>query len=142
MGNPSLFPLLEECGGRDILIVQINPIYRDEVPTSAVAIMNRLNEITFNASLIKEVRTIALLKQLLETLGLTDQPCWRDVHFHRINADHELRDLSVSSKLNAEWAFLQYLHDIGQTTAKRWLDQNFDALGTRSTLDIDSVYLR
>ncbi|MBK8510116.1 MAG: patatin-like phospholipase family protein [Candidatus Competibacteraceae bacterium] len=141
MGNPSLFPLLEECGGRDILIVQINPIQRDEVPTSAAAIMNRLNEITFNASLIKDIGAIASLKRTMEAGGSTEPACWRDVRFHRISADHELRDLSVSSKLNAEWAFLIHLRDIGRASAEHWLERNFDALGERSTLDIDAVYL-
>lgn len=140
MANPSMMPLLEECGGRDILIVQINPIQRDELPTSAAAIMNRINEITFNASLIKDINAIASLKRTMEAGGLTEPACWRDVRFHRISADHELRDLSVSSKLNAEWAFLIHLRDIGRASAKQWLDRNFDALGERSTLDIDAVY--
>lgn len=141
MGNPSLFPLVEECSGRDIIIVQINPIYRDEVPTTATSIMNRLNEITFNASLIKEVRAIAMLKHAFASEDMLSDHHWHEVHFHRINADHELKKLSVSSKLNAEWAFLQHLHDVGMSTTKAWLEHNFDALGKRSTLDIDSVYL-
>lgn len=141
MGNPALFPLVEECKGRDIVIVQINPIYRDEVPTTAAAIMNRLNEITFNASLIKEVRAIAMIKNMLSKEGLLDERHWRDVHFHRVNADHELKKLSVSSKLNAEWAFLEHLHDVGKQTAKAWLARHFEDLGQRSSLDIDSVYL-
>jgi NTE family protein len=89
MGNPALFPLMEQCRSNDIVIVQINPIERDEVPTSAAGIMNRLNEITFNASLIKEVRMVALLKGLIDDSGM-DIGCYRDTLFHRINADQAL----------------------------------------------------
>lgn len=137
MGNPALFPLMNECAARDIVIVQINPIYRDDIPRSAAEILNRMNEITFNAALIKEVRTVAMLKELIDESNV-DIGCYRDTLFHRINAD--LEGLSASSKLNAEWAFLQHLHEQGRNTAKRWLDEHYDVLGERSTLDIDDVY--
>lgn len=139
MGNPALFPLVEECGGRDIVIVQINPIQREEIPYRASDILNRINEISFNASLIKEVRTIALLKKLIVALNLEGER-YKDVFFHRINSDTELKDLSVSSKLNAEWAFLKHLHDVGYRTAEAWTNENYDSIGSRSTLDIDTVY--
>jgi NTE family protein len=140
MGNPALFPLVEECGGRDIVIVQINPIQREELPRKAGDILNRINEISFNASLIKEVRTIGLLKELIKIKNLEEER-FKDVFFHRINADRELKELGVSSKLNAEWAFLKHLHDVGYRTTEAWLDENFEALGNRSTLDLDAVYL-
>lgn len=140
MGNPALFPLMEECDSRDIAIVQINPVYRDKVPRSAAAILNRMNEITFNASLIKEVRAIAMLKRLIEVSD-SDMTCYRDTHFHRIDAEDALQRLSVSSKLNAERAFLTHLRNQGRRTAEAWLEENFAALGERSTLDIDSVYM-
>ena len=139
MGNPALFPLVEECGGRDIVIVQINPILREELPRKAGDIMNRINEISFNASLIKEVRTIGLLKELVKTNNLEENH-FKDTFFHRINADGELKELGVSSKLNAEWAFLEHLHDVGYRTTESWLSENFEALGNRSTLDIEAVY--
>lgn len=140
VGNPALFPLMEECGSRDIVIVQINPIERDEIPTTATAILNRLNEITFNAALIKEVRMVAMLKGLISDSGM-DIGCYRDALFHRISADLALEGLSVSSKLNAEWSFLLRLRDQGRAAAERWLTANFDALGNESTLDVNSVYL-
>ncbi|QJQ94871.1 MULTISPECIES: patatin-like phospholipase family protein [Halomonadaceae] len=139
MGNPPLFPLMEECGSRDIVIVQINPIVRDKIPTTPAEIYNRLNEITFNASLIKEVRMVAMLKGLINDSGM-DISCYRDTLLHRISADDALEGLSVSSKLNAEWAFLRHLRNQGRAASQRWLDENFDALGERSTLDVDSVY--
>ena len=140
MGNPALFPLVDDCQSRDIVIVQVNPLYREEIPRTAPDIFNRINEITFNASLIKEVRSIAILKELIDAANLENQR-FRDVLFHRINTD-ELKALGVSSKLNTEWAFLKHLHDIGYRTASHWLDENFDDLGKRSTLDIEAVYLR
>ncbi len=141
MGNPALFPLVEECWSRDIVIVQINPIYRANVPRRASDILNRINEITFNASLIKEVRAIALLKKLVETGNLQDQ-FYKDALFHRISADAELEPLGVSSKANTEWAFLEHLHDVGYRTTEAWLEKNFEHIGNCSTLDIESVYLQ
>ena len=141
MGNPALFPLVEECMARDLVIVQINPICRPDIPRRAADILNRLNEITFNASLIKEVRSISLLKKLIETGGLEDQ-LFKHALFHRINADVELEPLSVSSKVNTEWAFLKHLHDVGYRAAGQWLEENYEHIGIRSTLDIESVYFQ
>lgn len=139
MGNPALFPLMEECSARDILLVQINPIRREDVPTSASAIMNRLNEITFNAALIKEVRMIALLKHALDEQGIEN--CYQQALFHRISGEQALNSLSVSSKMNAEWPFLCHLFDQGRAATERWLAEHFAALGNYSSLDIDAVYL-
>jgi len=140
MGNPALFPLVDDCQSRDIVIVQINPLYREELPRTAPEILNRINEITFNASLIKEIRAIAILKELIDAANLENQR-FKDALFHRIHADSELKALGVSSKLNTEWAFLKHLHDIGYRAASNWLDEYYDDLGKRSTLDIESVYL-
>jgi NTE family protein len=140
MGNPALFPLVDDCQSRDIVIVQINPLYREELPRTAPDILNRINEITFNASLIKEVRSIAILKELIKAANLENQR-FRDALFHRIHADNELKALGVSSKLNTEWEFLTHLHDIGYRTASNWLDEYYDDIGKRSTLDIEAVYL-
>jgi len=139
MGNPALFPLMEECSARDILLVQINPIRRETVPTTASGIMNRLNEITFNSALIKEIRMIAMLKQVLDAQGIEN--CYQQALFHRISGEGALQELSVSSKLNAEWPFLCHLFEQGRAAADRWLEDNIDALGHHSTLDIDDVYL-
>lgn len=141
MGNPALFPLVDECSARDLVIVQINPIQRDKIPRRAPDIFNRINEITFNSSLIKEIRSIALLKKLIEVGELDDQQ-YKNALFHRINADVELEPLSVSSKVNTEWAFLTHLHDVGYRTTGAWLEENYVHIGSRSTLDIESVYLQ
>jgi NTE family protein len=138
-GNPALFPLVDECRARDLVIVQINPFVREQRPRAARDILNRLNEITFNSGLIKELRAIVLLKELIEAEHL-DHERYRDMLIHRIHAEVELEGLSVSSKLNAEWAFLTHLHGIGRQVADRWLAENFDKLGVESTLDLESLF--
>jgi NTE family protein len=140
MGNPALFPLVLECQARDLVIVQINPIARHRLPVRANDILNRINEITFNASLIKEVRSLSILKQLIDVCGHEDER-FKDALFHRINADVELEPLSVSSKVNTERAFLEHLHDVGYRSTEAWLEENYRHLGERSSLDIESVYL-
>ena len=134
MGNPVLFPLIDECDAQDLIIVQINPIRRKEVPRRAQDIHNRLNEITFNSSLIKELRSIMLLKALVDEEGF-NRAQHKDMLLHWIDAADELQALGVSSKLNAEWDFLVHLHDIGWRTTEAWLEQNFDRLGRESTFD-------
>jgi NTE family protein len=141
MGNPSLFPLLEECQSRDIVIVQINPILREEIPRTAHEILNRINEITFNSSLMKDIRAIALLKKQIEE-GSPEEEGYKRALIHRISADEELKPLGVSSKVNTEWTFLEHLHDVGYRAATEWLEQNYESLGKISTIDVDSVYLQ
>lgn len=138
MGNPALFPLVDECDARDLVIVQINPVYREGPPTTAQDIINRLNEITFNASLIKELRSIALLKQLVEAEEL-ERERYRDMLVHCLHSG-ELSSLRVSSKSNAEWRFLRHLHDLGWRAAERWLSDNFEKLGKCSTFDLSSLF--
>lgn len=140
MGNPALFPLIDETEAHDLIIIQINPVQREELPRTAPEIMNRLNEITFNASLIREISSILLLKQLIDEERV-ERTRYTEMRLHRIYAEKELLELSVSSKLNAEWAFIQYLHDVGYRTADDWLTANFDKIGRVGTLDTRSMYL-
>jgi NTE family protein len=136
VGNPALFPLVDECDARDLVLVQINPFERPDVPRTARDIINRLNEITFNASLVKELRAIMLLRELIDVEGL-ERERYRDMRLHRIHADEDLLDLKASSKLNAEWAYLCHLRDLGRERTDRWLKQNWSALGERSTFELD-----
>jgi NTE family protein len=135
MGNPSLFPFVDGTDTRDILIVQINPIHRDEIPRSATEITNRVNEITFNASLLSELRAIEFVARLLDQ-GKLDPKEYAKINIHRIAASEELKELSASSKLNAEWAFFVFLRDHGRHAAKLWLQHHFDDIGERSTVDL------
>ncbi|MDJ0853921.1 MAG: patatin-like phospholipase family protein [Desulfobacterales bacterium] len=132
MGNPPIFPLIDETEASDIVIVQINPFSRSEIPRTAYEINNRLNEITFNASLKKELRAAAFLSEIIHHENL-DRQAYRDGRLHLIQSEEEMRKLSVSSKLNAEWQFLQHLHDIGWRTADQWLAAHFDDLGVRTS---------
>jgi len=138
MGNPPIFPLIDETDARDIVVVQINPLTRPKLPRTAYEIENRLNEITFNASLMKELRAAAFLREIIHHEDL-DRQAYRDGRFHLIQAEEDMRKLSVSSKLNAEWEFLQHLHDLGWQTAERWVEDHFDDLGVRSTWNTDFI---
>lgn len=139
MGNPALYPLVDESDCRDLMIVQINPIRSDELPTTAAEIQNRLNEITFNAALIKELRAITLLRRLIKAEGLENER-YRDMRLHRIGGQG-LEHLSASSKLNAEWDFLTHLRDHGRAAADAWLGRHRDDIGQRSTFDPETLFL-
>ncbi len=139
IGNPALYPLVDDQGCRDLLVVQINPVIREKLPATSREILNRLNEITFNSSLIKELRSIHLLHQLIEAEGL-ELESYRAMRLHLIHAEHEAEKLSASSKMNSEWGFLTRLHDHGYALASQWLDRHFDAIGHESTFDLDGLF--
>ena len=138
MGNPVIFPLIYDTQCRDVLLVQINPIERRTTPKSAREIFNRMNEITFNSSLLRELRAIEFVGRLIEQEKL-DQNRYKKVLLHRIGGADELEHLSASSKLNAEWAFLTHLRDIGRASAGAWLDAHFDDIGARGTVDLQAM---
>jgi NTE family protein len=135
VGNPALWPLYYERGAPDIVLVQINAIMRAELPTSATDIMNRLNEINFNASLMAEMRAIDFVQRLLDS-GRLEQPRYRRIFLHVIEDEERMREFKLSTKLNGDWEFLQILRRYGREAADRFLAQHFDTLGKESTLDI------
>jgi NTE family protein len=138
MGNPALFPLFYEAHCDDILLVQINPLQRKELPTKARAIQDRLNEITFNASLLRELRAIDFVNRLVDAGKLpTDE--YKRVLMHRIDGGPPLALLTSSSRLNSEWNFLLRLRDIGRAAARRWLRRNYKAIGEVGTLDLKAA---
>lgn len=138
MGNPALFPFFDSCASHDILLVQINPMERRETPTSAREILNRVNEITFNASLMKELRAIEFVSRLIDE-GRLDADKYAQERLHIIADDTALGDMSASSKMNTEWAFLTHLRDIGRDAAERWLTAHSDDVGKRSSVDIATL---
>jgi NTE family protein len=138
-GNPALYPLVDDPAARDIVIIQINPLRRDTVPRTSRDILNRLNEITFNSNLVKELRAIYLLHQIIDSEGLEAER-YRDMRLHLIHVHEELKHLDASSKLNAEWEFLLHLREIGRRWADGWLREHFDDLGQRSTFDLASLF--
>ncbi len=139
MGNPVLFPFFAQSESDDILLVQINPMERVETPKTSRDIHNRMNEITFNASLTKELRAIEFVSRLIEAENLSADR-YKRIRMHMIEADEELATLNASSKLNAEWQFLQHLHDIGRRAAEGWLDANFPDVGRKSTFDLAEYF--
>jgi NTE family protein len=139
-GNPALHPLIYECDSRDIVLVQINPIQRDKLPTSASDIMDRLNEITFNSALIAEMRAIDFVKRLLAE-GKLDPSHYKDVLMHRIDGGEVLEQLGAATKISTDGKLINALRDLGQAHARQWLAENRTALGVASTLNITRDYL-
>jgi NTE family protein len=134
-GNPTITPLVRETDAHDTVIVQINPTERLEEPRSAPEILNRLNEISFNSPLSKELRMIALLQQVADP-GAGEGARWAQMKAHRIKSDR-LATFGASSKLNAEWAFLCELQEEGRRAADEFLEMHGADLGVRSTADLD-----
>ncbi len=139
IGNPALFPFYEHGCADDVMIVQINPIYRPGVPKSARDILSRVNEITFNSSLMKELRGLHMLNEMVDR-GELSGAHKRVMRVHMIEARKKMRPLGASSKLNTEWGFLCHLFEIGRDAASRWLDAHFADLGVRSSLDIPAMF--
>jgi len=136
-GNPTITPLVRECKSQDTILVQINPVERQHTPRRAGEILNRLNEISFNATLLKELRMIALLRRVANPAD-SEGAQWAGMRIHRVSSD-KMETLGYSSKLNAEWAFLCMLRDEGRRSADQFLLEHGDALGQRSSLDLDEL---
>jgi len=140
MGNPAIFPLVYNCDSRDVVIVQVNPLARVEVPVSARDILNRINEISFNSTLMREMRALATVSKFLRD-GALDEARYKDIHIHVIEHEAEMRRLGTSSKMNADFEFLCYLRDLGRAAADRWLPFAWDDLGVRSSVDVFEKFL-
>jgi NTE family protein len=136
-GNPTITPLVRECDSQDTILVQINPIERPGIPRTAAEIHNRLNEVAFNSPLLKELRMAALLRRVADP-GSGEGRVWSRMRIHRISSAL-MTDLSASSKLLAEWAFLCMLRDEGRRAAERFLDAHGSDVGVRSSYDIDEL---
>lgn len=143
MGNPVLYPLFYYTNARDVVILHINPIERPGPPTMSNDIFNRINEITFNSSLIKELRSVYFVQKLLDEGWIKDEhrEKLKYVLIHSVRADTALSDLSVSSKFANEWSFLTMLRDRGRAYATEWLSRNFNDIGVRSTVNLQQEFL-
>ncbi|MBI5277454.1 MAG: patatin-like phospholipase family protein [Burkholderiales bacterium] len=140
MGNPAIFPLIYGCESRDVVIVHLNPIVREGCPQTAAAIMNRINEVSFNSSLMREMRAIAFVTALIEK-GKLQPDEFKLMLVHSIRADAEMVQHGVASKLNPDWEFLVHLRDKGREYARDWLAEHFDQLGRESSVDIRAEFL-
>ncbi len=140
MGNPAIFPLIYGCESRDVVVVHINPMVRPEVPRTARDILNRVNEISFNSSLMREMRAIHFVTSLIDD-GHVDAAGLKRMFIHAIAADEVMCGLGVQSKLDADAGFLRHLRDTGRRHAEAWLNSTWQALGKRSSIDIHAQYL-
>ncbi len=138
LGNPSLSPLLDHA--QDLVLVLVNAFHRDGMPPhSAPAILDRLNEITFNASVVLEVNAIEAINSILVEMAALDVPYpgrYKPIHLHAIRDDAFVEKLGFVSKNSTSWALLSDLHDAGYQTAERWLAAHWDKLGVRSSFDV------
>lgn len=140
MGNPAIFPLIYECDSPDVVLVHVNPLTRPTVPRTATEIMNRVNEISFNSSLMREMRAIHFVTSLIDSGQLQGRDMKR-LRLHAIADDAAMVSLSATSKMNAERSFLRHLQDVGRRAADAWLARNWAEVGVRSSVDIRDVYL-
>ena len=138
-GNPPIFPLIYMGGCPDIVIVQLNPINIPEVPRDMRAIMDRINTLAFNSSLMREMRMIRFVTQLIDR-GDLDGSQYLRLFIHTIDAEDKLAALDPSSKLNADPAFLHHLFDLGQARAEAFLSEHWEAIGSRSSTDVDAKF--
>jgi NTE family protein len=124
------------------LIVQINPIYRAEVPTSANAIIDRVNEISFNSSLIHELSGLMIINKLIKANHLDKATSGlRHLHLHMVQDQALMSRLSYASKLNADYDFMLTLRDAGKAATRAWLDAHYDSIGKDSSLDLTRLHV-
>ncbi len=139
MANPAIFPFFRETETEDVLIVQINPVVRKTTPHTQTEIMNRINEVTFNSSLLAEFRAIDFVTRLIDQGKLPrgiGEGQYRRINVHRIALDSTFKELTAGSKLNSDFDFFQMLKKGGQAAAEHFLKDHFDDIGVRSTIDL------
>jgi NTE family protein len=139
MGNPAIFPFFRTTDTEDVLIVSINPLQRNVTPRTQNEIVNRINEITFNSSLIAEYRAIDFVTRLIDQGKLPrgrGPGEYRRINVHRIALDSAFKELTADSKLDSDFAFFELLRNGGQRAGKDFLNKHFDDLGVRGTVDI------
>ncbi len=139
-GNPAIHPLIYECKSPDVMLVQINPIERHKLPTTAAGILDRLNEITFNSALIAEMRAIDFVKRLLAE-GKLDPARYKNVLMHRIDGGNLLEGYPASTKSDTDAKLIHTLRDLGRASAHQWLAQHYTAIGKECSVNIAADYL-
>lgn len=132
IGNPVFFPLIYDCETADIILIQLNPTVRDKLPTTAREIADRLNEVTNNASVVREMRAISLISDLIDQ-GELDAKKHKRVHMHVIEDEEVFAELGWSSKLNTEWEFFMHLFEKGRLAADKWIKENYEHVGKKTT---------
>jgi len=138
--NPALAPLIRYCSSSDLMLVQINPLRVEQLPRSRAAILERVNELTFNASLLQQMRGIEFINGLIARGLLREGPC-KPVRIHRIDGGEAIRAWPSSSRSSTDAAMIRALFQLGREQAAAWLDRHFEALGQHGTVDIRADYL-
>jgi NTE family protein len=140
LGNPAIYPLIYRKGSKDVVIVQVTAITRDELPASAADVLHRITEISFNSSLMREMRAIAFATRLIDDNELDGSRHSR-MFMHWIGNDRLMSQLGTATQFHPEWSLLCRLRDEGRETARQWLDDHFEHIGSRSTVDIAEMFL-
>lgn len=138
-GNPALFPLFEGDLPSDVVVVNINPLYREEVPKTGQAIQNRINEISFNSSLFRELRAIEFVQRLLAD-GSIKPGTMKSIYVHMIADDALMTDLGVATKMIPQPVVLAKLKDAGRTAADAFLREHWDQIGKGSSVDLPAMF--
>jgi NTE family protein len=140
MGNPPIFPIIYNCTSSDILLIMVNPIHIEQLPRTAQAILDRINTLSFNSSLMREMRAINFVNRLVES-GFDDSGRLKKMLIHCIDAEDEMSRLGVSSKLNVCRDFLHSLFELGRKRANIFLRDHFEAIGKNSSISIEQRFL-
>jgi NTE family protein len=140
VGNPALYPLFYATRTSDLLLVQINPLVREDLPDTAQEIIERVNEISFNTALLHELRAIAFVQRLLHEARL-DPAKYKRINMHMIDAEEQLRKYGAVSKTYTSPGFLKELFELGRRTALDWLERNFAYVGHASSVRIAARFL-
>lgn len=139
LGNPAIFPLIYNTTARDILILHTVPIHRDHIPNNLMDIATRLREISFNSSLMREMRAIAFVSKLIDQGWLKDE--YRDklkkLNIHCLRADEALKEFPSASVFIPDWDFLVTLKELGRKAADNWIQQHYKYIGIKTTIDFD-----
>jgi NTE family protein len=139
IGNPVFFPLIYDCETPDIMLIQLNPTVRDKLPITAREIADRLNEITNNATVVREMRAISFITDLIDS-GELDPAKHKRLHMHLIESEEVFAELGWSSKLNTEWEFLTHLFEKGRLAAEKWIKEHYNDVGKKTTASIRERY--
>lgn len=135
VGNPAIYPLIYDCETPDIVIIQLTPNTRNEIPHSSQEISDRHKEITYNACLMRELRSIILITDMIEK-GIINDPKIKKLHMHLIKNEDFFRSLDISSAVNTNRQFITKLYNEGYKTAEKWIEENYDSIGKKGTAEL------
>ncbi|CAN5334097.1 patatin-like phospholipase family protein [soil metagenome] len=139
LGNPPIFPLIYDTKSPDIVILHVVPIARPTIPKTIDEIDMRLREISFNSSLMREMRAIAFVSGLIENEWIKPEyeEKLKKINLHCVRADEAMLDFSLESVFDSNWEFLLKLRDLGRNAAEVWLEKNYDSIGKKTSVDFN-----